>query len=241
MTALSSQSVQNTAKCPHGFPVGTCPMCAGMGGGGTKNRDKPRKAGEMSYNECLAVWHKMQAQKQAKNQAKIQAQLARMQNSKDISFQSRLQSGLDKIQKNFDKLSQNLDKLPTLIKAPAKFILNNIVRPVMNFVFKMLPIATKNIQAFFNSAINFINSVTEKLAMIYGEIKNFADNAFINKTKKTLKTLLSLFTEEEKEEASEEAEKIKAREIKKILKGLLRLKKYPKKEQDVEDKLAEHI
>ena len=81
MVAPYNQTVQNTAKCPHGFPVGACPICSGMGGGGkSKDRDKARVPGEMTYNECLAEWHRMQAQKEAKQQAKLQAQLDRAQN-----------------------------------------------------------------------------------------------------------------------------------------------------------------
>ncbi len=237
MVAPYTQTVQNTAKCPHGFPVGTCPICSGMGGGmKSKDRDKPRKAGEMSYNECLAEWHKMQAKKDAKNQAKIQADSDRIQNLKQNALQSKILAGLDKIQKTFDKISQNINNLPSVIKAPAKFIMNNILKPVLNFVSNVISSATKNIQAFFNNATNFISSVTEKLAMVFGEIKNFKDNQLLNKAKKTLKTILSLLTEEEEEEASEEAEKLKAREIKKVLKGIFRIRNTSKKEQDDEDK-----
>ena len=71
MVANLTQTIQNN-KCPHGFIVGTCPICSGMGSRASSNKDKPRKAGEMSYNECLAQWMKMQALQNAKKEASIQ-------------------------------------------------------------------------------------------------------------------------------------------------------------------------
>ena len=71
MVAPYNATIQNNNKCPHGYPIGACPICNGMSGGGIpKDRNKPRKAGEMSYNECLAEWHRMQRAEQAKQQDK---------------------------------------------------------------------------------------------------------------------------------------------------------------------------
>ena len=240
MVAPYSQTVQNNAKCPHGFPAGACPICSGMGGGSkiNKDRDKKRAPGEMTYNECLAEWHRMQAQKEVKNQAKLQAQAERLQDLKESFIHSRILAGLDKAQKTLDKIIQNIEKLPFVLKVPAKLVLNFIAKPIMNLISKIILSATKNIQWFYNGITNFINSVTEKLAMVFGEIKNFADNAFLNKFKKSIKTLLSLLTEEEEEEASEEAEKLKAREIKKELKRLFRIKNTSKKEEDDKSKIT---
>ena len=69
----AANSIQNSGKCPHGLPPGACPICSGMGGGGgiRRDKDKPRVAGEMSYNECMAAWIKIQAAKEAKIQAQI--------------------------------------------------------------------------------------------------------------------------------------------------------------------------
>ena len=92
MVSSFANTIQNTAKCPHGNPIGACPICSGMGGGGiSKNRDKPRRAGEMSYNECLAEWHKMQAAKNAKNQAKLQAKADKLALN-EISFQKKFKT-----------------------------------------------------------------------------------------------------------------------------------------------------
>lgn len=238
MVAPYNQTVQNTAKCPHGFPVGTCPICSGAGGAKpSKNRDKPRVPGEMSYNECLAEWHKIQARKEAEAQAKLN----NLKNAEKISFQHKMLVGLVKIQKNFDRIIQHLGKVPLVVGVPIKLAINYIARPIANFILKTIPSAIKNIQVFFNNVTNFINSVTEKLATVLGEIKNFAENKIFDKAKKSLKTLLSLFTESGTDEENEEAEKIKAREIKKVLKNLFRIKRYPEKDKDAECKLTKNL
>ena len=61
--------------CPHGMPLGACPICNGMAGGNsTSKRDIPRNVGEMSYNQCAAIGAMLRAQKNAKAQAKLAQQ-----------------------------------------------------------------------------------------------------------------------------------------------------------------------
>ena len=246
MVAPLNQAIQNTAKCPHGFPVGACPICSGMSGGGARqNRDKPRVAGEMSYNECMAEWMKMLAAKDAK----IQAKQDRIENLQESLLNNRIIQGLAKvsgnilnnIQKAFDKISQTVENLPAILKFPAK-VLIQIVQPIFNFILQ-IPNAIKNIQTFLQNTgqniSNLINSTTEKLAMVFGEIKNFV-NAAKEKAfelKKALKSILSLFSEENEKENEEakEIEKLKARELKEVLKGLFNVKRHPKEEKNEED------
>ena len=229
-----NQAIQNTGKCPHGLPIGTCPICSGMGGGIRKDKNKPRVPGEMSYNECMAEWMKILAAKDAK----IQARQDKIEASQQRLLENRIMSGLDKIQKNFDKLMQNIENLPMLLKTPIKVIAKIFIAPIINLISK-IPNIIKNIQTFIqntnNKILNLINSTTEKLAMIFGEIKNFANAFNLNKTKKALKTILSLMTEDEnEEEENEEIQKLKARELKKILKGIFRTKRHPKEENNEE-------
>jgi len=221
-----AQQVQNQAKCPHGFPVGACPICNGMMASSKRDRDKPRKPGEMSYNECLAEWHKIQA----RNEAKKLDRLEKLQMLKEMFSSDKIAKFVDKAQKVLNKFSEKIDNLPALIKAPAKFVIKHIVTPIINFI-SQIPSAIKNIQVFFESTRNFIYSVSEKLASVFGEIKNFFDEKVTKNFKKALKTLLSLFTSGEEEE-SEDAKKVKDRELKKILKSIFRLKHKEAKEED---------
>ena len=94
-----STAIQNTGKCPHGLPIGTCPICSGMGGGSTQRKDKPRVPGEMTYAECMAAWIKIQAAKEAK----IEAQIQRIENAQAKLLENRIMLGLDKVNKNLDK------------------------------------------------------------------------------------------------------------------------------------------
>lgn len=226
MVTSYSQQVQQQGKCPHGFPIGACPICSGMAGGASKDRNKPRKAGEMSYNECLAEWHKIQARKEAKMQDKLD----KLEAMKQANLESKILSAVDKVQKFLDKTMQKLDNMPALIKAPIKFIMKHIVAPVLNFI-SQIPAAIKNIQMFFENTRAFIVSVSEKLASVFGEVKNFINDKITKNYKKALKTILSLFTSGEDED-SEEAKKIKERELKKILKSIFRIKRRETKEED---------
>ncbi len=224
MTLGYTQTIQNNNKCPHGFPVGSCPICSGMGGGSKQDKNKPRVAGEMSYNECLAQWHRMQAKKEAK----IQERLDRIEQAQNQLLLNRIMAGLDKISKNINDFINKIEPMPKIIKAPIKIFINVIIKPILNIISK-IPEIIKNIQT---SISNFISSVSEKMASVLGEIRNFINFQFENKLKKPIKLFLSLFTEEEEnKEENEEIEKLKLRELKKVLKGIFR-----KKQKNKEDK-----
>ncbi len=230
MTAPFIQGTQNNNKCPHGYPIGACPICNGMGGGGKTDRNTPRKPGEMTYNECMAAWIKIQA---AQN-AKIEAKLERLENLQVRSLENRITQGLDKIQKNIENVMKNVENLPQVIKAPIKFVVKNIIQPIMNLVAK-LPVLINNIQGFFINVNQFVNSVSEKLAAVLGEAKNFINETFTKNVKKAMKTLLSFFAQgEEDEEEKEEKKKIKSKELKKVLKGIFKIKDKSQKEAEEE-------
>lgn len=220
MSAPYSIQNQNNNKCPHGFPIGTCPLCSGMGGA-PKDRDKPRRAGEMSYNECMAAWIKIQAMQEAKIQDKINKLEAQHQKT----IENRIISGLDKIQNLIKNFENKLENAPKIIKIPAQIVLNIIIKPILNLISK-LPIIITNIKTFVSNIIQMINSASEKISSLLGEIKNFVNEKVTKKFKKTIKTILSLFSENSQDEEEKEIiEKLKAREIKKIIKEMFKIKK----------------
>jgi len=228
----SYSKVAQGNKCPHGLPPGACPICSGMGGGGGKtDRNTPRRAGEMSYNECLAQWVQIKAANAKKEQAKLDQQYA----DKMAALNAKISQAYEKAAQKLNNLLNTIDNaknLPPIVKETVKFLIEKIAMPVLNLLSK-IPDGIKNIQQFYNNVTNFINSVGEKLAMVFGEAKNFA-NSIIEKTfKKPLKIILSLFNEDTSEE-DEEVQKLKAREIKKVLKSLFRIKRKNKKEEENE-------
>ena len=225
MTTGYTQSIQNNNKCPHGFPIGACPICSGMGGSSRQDKNKPRVAGEMSYNECLAQWHRIQARKEAK----IQERLDRIEQAQNKLILNRIMAGLDKVSKNINDFIEKIEPMPQIIKIPIKIFINVIIKPILNIISK-IPEIIGNIKI---SISDFISSVSEKMASVLGEIKNFINFQIENKLKKPIKLFLSLFTEEEEnKEENEEIEKLKLRELKKVLKGIFRKKQHSKEEEN---------
>ena len=225
MTTGYTQSIQNNNKCPHGFPIGACPICSGMGGSSRQDKNKPRVAGEMSYNECLAQWHRIQARKEAK----IQERLDRIEQAQNKLILNRIMAGLDKVSKNINDFVEKIEPMPQIIKIPIKIFINVIIKPILNIISKT-PEIIGNIKI---SISDFISSVSEKMASVLGEIKNFINFQIENKLKKPIKLFLSLFTEEEEnKEENEEIEKLKLRELKKVLKGIFRKKQHSKEEEN---------
>jgi len=211
LVAPYANTVQNNNKCPHGFPLGSCPICSGMGGA-PKDRNKPRKSGEMSYNECLAQWHRMQKAEQREKQAELNAQ-------NTISDMKTKNNFSEKIGNLVPKLENAQKRAPVLLK-PAI----NALKGILNFSLN----ATKNIFAVYQNTVQSINrladSAAEKLSSFLGEIKNFFQGfKFMPKTKKILKTVLSLFLSKNSEEEQEENEEILRLKLREIKKSFLRI------------------
>ena len=61
---ITSNNSAKAGLCPHGLPASACPICSG-GGGGIKRTDRNtrRHAGEMTWNECYAIWQRMKNEK----------------------------------------------------------------------------------------------------------------------------------------------------------------------------------
>lgn len=202
--AGSLPSVTNTRAntCPHGLPLGACPICNGMGGGGsTKRKDEPRREGEMTYQQCYAQWKQMQradAQKQA-------MQDAALKNAELVSkFQQQLNTVINKLS---DVLSVIQQSVPKPIAKALNTVINNIIRPLINLV-KELPQIMQNIGKAIENIKNEIIRAAEKLSALLGEVYNFVEKKIYNtlkRIKKRLVGLLSIFglSQEEQEEEEE--------------------------------------
>jgi predicted PurR-regulated permease PerM len=177
----------------------------------------------------MAAWIKIQAAKEAK----IQAQIDKVEAAQAQLLQNRIMAGLVNINKTLDKVMQKLDNMPQIIALPVKIVINVIVRPILNII-SQIPQAINNIQAFFSNIGRFISSVSEKLASVFGEVKNFIDAKIAQPLKKAIKTVLAFFTQGQDEE-NEEVDKLKAREIKKVLKGLFRIRSKAREEEKEEE------
>ena len=189
--------------CPHGMPLGACPICNGMAGGNsTSKRDIPRNVGEMSYNQCAAIGAMLRAQKNAKAQAKL-------------AQQNHLQALAD-FQKNISNTHQRIMALsvlitnttPAIIAKPVNFILNNIVGKALTII-QNLPTTITNLVQTVNQKIT---DISDKLTAIYGELKTAIGekiSKFTSDLKKKLKSLFFVFGSQETDDENKKIDEAK--------------------------------
>lgn len=197
-------------SCPHGMPAGACPICKG-GGGGIQRQEKKY---EMSYEECFAIWQQMKADK-----ARLEAQLNQIQNPVIPA----------PIKESVTKFMETVIQTITPIAKPIlNFIQKAITQPVANIVKNtIIPVVKALIQHIAKPILNFVKEfmaeITDKLAAVYGELKNKLQKTLEKLTKKIPKKLRGLFEIFEIINESEESE-----ETLKIKKKLLKEENYDK-------------
>ncbi|MCM1339145.1 MAG: hypothetical protein NC191_05700 [Muribaculaceae bacterium] len=198
--AIQSRSIK-AGTCPHGLPLGACPICNGMAGGNsTTKRDVPRNVGEMTYNQCAAIGAMLKAQKHAKEQTKIAQQnylQALAEFSKNIA---------NTHQKLMDLAALITKTTPAIIAKPVNFVLTVLVAKVLHFVQSVPNIIQSVVQKFVD--------IYDKLAAVYGEFKAAVKERiqkFITDTKKKLKSIFFVFGADEmndEEKKIDEAKRI---------------------------------
>ena len=232
MTIASSALHSNSTKissCPHGMPLGACPICNGMAGGNsTTKRDIPRNVGEMTYNQCAAIGAMLKAQKNAK---------AQMENA-----QKDRQNFLIQFQKNISSAHQRLmeynlfikNALPSVIAKPVVFMLNLFVGNLLIIAINIPKLLTN----LSNTLFSKITDISDKLAAVYGELKASVDekiSKFLAGIKKKLKSLFFVFGTEEADDREKEIEEEKRIfELKTVLTKLTHFF-HNKSKKDIED------
>ena len=184
---LSGIPKTRIGSCPHGLPMGACPVCngGGAGGGGAKKMERP--AGEMSWEECFAVGQMMKAQKLA-----LQKDVA-MQGQIQVSLSTvaKLENLAQKIAGIAEKLTNIMQKAqmnPTIL-SKALVLVTNIALSVLNVVQNVVQVAQK--------VINFVQQkfadISDKLTAMFGEFKAAAEKKISDKFKDFKKKAKSLF------------------------------------------------
>ncbi len=172
----------NIGTCPHGLPLGSCPICNGMSGGGSKKADFSAKPGEMSWNECAAIGAFLRAQKLARQ---TQAQDAANYAQRMADFQKNLATTHQRLILFNTMIAE---KLPRIISTPITFL-------VQTFIQKPIQVLQATPQIFTNLSQK-IADVSAKITSVLGEIKT-AINKKISETfselKKKVKSLFALF------------------------------------------------
>ena len=161
---LAARQANNArvGTCPHGLPLGACPICNGMGGGGgMRKADFSAKPGEMSWNECAAIGAFLKAQQQAKE--------ARAQDAQNFAQQAvAFQNSMAAAHQRMTELAQFFTKnTPAIIAKPANFVINTLILGTVN-ILKSIPAAVASFTANIGQKLA---DISDKLAAVYGEVK----------------------------------------------------------------------
>ena len=174
-----------TGTCPHGLPLGACPICNGMSGT-MKKADFSAKPGEMSWNECAAIGAFLRAQRNAKLLRKqdIQTHFMNLRN-----FQAAMENAHQRLADLAGAITANR---PAIIAKPVNFVLNTVLGGIINTV-KNIPAA---ISSFANNFTQKLADISDKLAAVFGELKNAVLKKIsdtFREFKKKVKSLFAIF------------------------------------------------
>ena len=221
----------NTVKagtCPHGLPLGACPICNGLGGGGgMRKADFSAKPGEMSWNECAAIgaFLKAQANAKARRQQDLQNYALQMQN-----FQTSMVNARARVAELAQFFTQNT---PAIIAKPVNFVLNTVLGGTLNII-KNLPAA---IQTAFQTIQQKFADISDKLTAMMGELKAAVEKKIsetFSELKKKVKSLFTIFSPLDAENEDKQIDETKKTfELRTFIHELY--KKLTENEKDLED------
>ena len=169
--------------CPHGMPSGACPVCSGMGGGGSSTKRK----NEMSWDQCYSMGLVL---KSAEKQNQLNNNI----------FNNNFQGNTIALN-NLNPIAQKVIELGNFIQArliqPAANVLNSIKATLTKSLVPVIrifnEIANKISENLKEQMTKFTN-ISDKLVAIFGEIeKNIKDK--LSDTFKKIKKKFFVFFE----------------------------------------------
>lgn len=219
---IAGASNTKIGTCPHGLPLGACPICSGMGGGGGGGgaHRKP-KANEMSWDQCYAIGQMMKAQKLEQQQAKMnaaeQAQMLQMQKIAEQIASIRA-TIMNIIPQSVVKI---FDGIKGLLLTPISQLGQKFVQAVQNTI--------SNLAEFAQSVKDKLVNIADKLAAVFGEIKTAVEKKISEKFKDIKKKIFNLFglskvDDEEDEDVKKIEEQSRQEELKKAKDTIFNLK-----------------
>lgn len=181
LPSVQAANSNRIGTCPHGLPVGACPICNGMGGG-AKKADFSAKPGEMSWNECAAIGAFLKAQKMAK-----------LQRQQDVENFAKQAVAFDKAMMNASQKTAALasfftTNIPSIISKPVNFVLNTIVGGALNTI--------RNFPQTVQTVFQKLADISDKLTAVYGEVKAAIAKKIsetFGELKKKIKSLFAIF------------------------------------------------
>lgn len=239
---IPASAIQKTkvGTCPHGLPLGACPICNGMGGGGggaKRTSSSTKNAGEMSWDQCFAIWQQILKAKDLAQQKQELAMQARLQMP---NAQTKLENLAQNIANLVQKLTQlnqkgQMESLPKIISRPLALMAKMAI-PVLNVV--------KNIAVATQKVINFVQGkfadISDKLSAVFGELKNSMEKKISERFTDFKKKFKSLFGILEPAETDDEDKKIEESkrlfELKTILQSLKeKIFRNPQEQKEIEN------
>lgn len=203
---FSLQAAKHTkiGTCPHGLPMGACPICSGSGGGGGSKKVNSAPQSEMSWDECFAVGQMMKAQKLAQQQRE-----AALQNPAFLN--ANINSNIEKFVQNISSFTEKIanfaaktSNLPAIISKPIAFVANNLLVPMLNII-KNLPMNFQKITSFIQEKMA---DISDKLNAVFGELKNSIEKKISDRLKDFKKKFKSIFGVFEPLDTDDEEQKI---------------------------------
>lgn len=222
MATVPKVSPIKVGLCPHGLPMGACPICSGMGGGGGKKADFSAKPGEMSYAQCLAIGNMLKAQKQRRLDAKND--FVQMQQH-IATFYKNMNNMIQKFQMI---LANSFNKLPDSVKTSIKNVVNNVIVPTLNFLKSVFNSIKNIINHTFQQIKGMLKEACDRFVGIMGEIKNFIDKQIVEKFSELKDKLFKLFGYSNAN-SNQEHEQQKVSKEEKLLNELNKIKDWVKK------------
>lgn len=169
-----------------GLPLGACPICSGMGGGGMKKADFSAKPGEMSWNECAAIGAFLKAQQNAKLQKQQDAQTF-AQNVQ--AFQNSLMNSSQKLANIAQFFTNNT---PAIIAKPVNFVLNTVLGGIIRTIANIPTAISNKIQTIQQKLADISDKLTAMMGELKASIEKKISEAFKD-LKKKVKSLFSIF------------------------------------------------
>lgn len=185
---IASINQPRIGTCPHGLPMGACPICNGMGGGGSsKPAENVRKPGEMTWSQCFAMGQMMK-QAEARADARIQSPLHNALLAEQL--QKNINTYINNVQQSLSVLQNSL---PTPLANAVNALNQAIITPLLN-VLAQIPKLVQALQNGLQNIRNVLAHVSEKLTAFFGEMKNFVNKKISDFVKSATKKVFKFFS-----------------------------------------------
>ena len=186
--------------------MGACPICNGMGGGGSVKKDNKPK--EMTWNECYAIGQMQKAKKEA-----------RLHTQQMFAAQTQ-QAHLNNLQTQINALKLAIlnSSLPKPVAQALTAVLDTVITPMAKAVQTInntIQNLTNNIAKAVDSFKQKIADITDKLTAMLGEAKAAIEKKISDKLKDMKKKLFGLFGLAQAD--NEEDEEVKRIEEQKLI------------------------